>query len=169
MFSHQVDQHSILFHVYGSNLMYHICICQCPYTPTCTTLGAVTEVNEHVEPILSLCGGPSGSGEISLELLRYVPMHSYACVHTIEQEIFALNTTSPTSWICHWGCVFVWLSLLIVMVIVLFNIQLQRCKDSRDYVQARLSGMQRTSKAQWYALNLHPIVSWEICLSSTPT
>ena len=75
MFSRRVDQNSILLHVYSNNLIYHICICKCSYSPTCTTLGAVTEVNELVEQILSLCGGLPGSDEISMELLRYVCMH----------------------------------------------------------------------------------------------
>ena len=89
----------------GRRAIYHICICKCSYSPTCTTLGAVPEVNELVEQILSLCGGPSGSDEVSLELLRYLCMHSYACVHSKGQEIYTFNTTSSTPWICHWGSV----------------------------------------------------------------
>ena len=41
-------------------------------------VGAVTEVHEHVEEILSLCGEASLSGKDSLELLRCVYM--YMCI-----------------------------------------------------------------------------------------
>ena len=40
-------------------------------------VGAVTEVHEHVEEILSLCGEASVSGKESLELLKCVCMHAH--------------------------------------------------------------------------------------------
>ena len=46
-------------------------------------VGTVTEVHEHVEEILSLCGEASVSGKESLELLRCVCVCvcAHACVH----------------------------------------------------------------------------------------
>ena len=46
-------------------------------------VGAVTEVHERVEEILSLCGEASVSGAESLELLRCVSVCVCACVSTV--------------------------------------------------------------------------------------